>query len=147
MNRVNWAVLISYLSRNGLFGSNASTSYGIKADKSITVGKKQKLKDKDRQGKSDDYNILWKRKMEKTERGQPGSNRWPLDLQSNALPLSYAPCTFDNREICIYQLYKTGDMPEKRHHVKYLSSLVWGLKRTKRRNNDTTKWHYVSLYV
>ena len=24
-------------------------------------------------------------------RGQPGLNRWPLDLPSNALPLSYAP--------------------------------------------------------
>ena len=26
-----------------------------------------------------------------TKRAQPGSNRWPLDLQSNALPLSYGP--------------------------------------------------------
>ena len=29
--------------------------------------------------------------MEKGKRAQPGSNRWPLDLQSNALPLSYGP--------------------------------------------------------
>ena len=27
----------------------------------------------------------------KTVRGQPELNRWPLDLQSNALPLSYTP--------------------------------------------------------
>ena len=27
-------------------------------------------------------------------RGHPGLNRGPLDLQSNALPLSYIPCWF-----------------------------------------------------
>ena len=31
-----------------------------------------------------------KKKLKKT-RGHPGSNRGPLDLQSNALPLSYIP--------------------------------------------------------
>ena len=30
-------------------------------------------------------------RLKNIDRGQPGSNRWPLDLQSNALPLSYAP--------------------------------------------------------
>ena len=30
----------------------------------------------------------------KVFRGHPGSNQGPLDLQSNALPLSYIPCWF-----------------------------------------------------
>ena len=36
---------------------------------------------------------MWEKVPEKKRatRGQPGLNRWPLDLQSNALPLSYAP--------------------------------------------------------
>ena len=32
-----------------------------------------------------------KEEEKKKERGHPGSNRGPLDLQSNALPLSYIP--------------------------------------------------------
>ena len=36
----------------------------------------------------------WKRREKKEKsRGHPGSNQEPLDLQSNALPLSYIPCT------------------------------------------------------
>ena len=31
------------------------------------------------------------KKKQKRYRGHPGSNQGPLDLQSNALPLSYAP--------------------------------------------------------
>ena len=62
---------------------------------------------------------IGKKKKKKKERGQPGSNRWPLDLQSNALPLSYAPCTWTVEEIC-------GGLPVKRYHVKYLSSLFGG---------------------
>jgi hypothetical protein len=31
-------------------------------------------------------------------RAQPGSNRWPIDLQSIALPLSYGP--FDEKIVC-----------------------------------------------
>ena len=41
------------------------------------------------------FNIFNLRK--KNFRGQPELNRWPLDLQSNALPLSYTP----NRWCCI----------------------------------------------
>ena len=38
------------------------------------------------------YNLgWWIKKKEKNTRGHPGSNQGPLDLQSNALPLSYAP--------------------------------------------------------
>ena len=40
------------------------------------------------------------------ERGQPGLNRWPLDLQSNALPLSYAPLD-DIQQRKIMQMNKT----------------------------------------
>ena len=32
-----------------------------------------------------------RKKKEKRLRGHPGLNRGPLDLQSNALPLSYTP--------------------------------------------------------
>ena len=32
-------------------------------------------------------------------RGHPGSNRGPLDLQSNALPLSYIPICTDMKNI------------------------------------------------
>ena len=31
------------------------------------------------------------KRIKRANREQPGLNRWPLDLQSNALPLSYAP--------------------------------------------------------
>ena len=32
-----------------------------------------------------------RKKKKRKKRGHPGSNRGPLDLQSNALPLSYIP--------------------------------------------------------
>ena len=32
-----------------------------------------------------------KNKQKNNNRAQPGSNRWPIDLQSIALPLSYGP--------------------------------------------------------
>ena len=38
------------------------------------------------------------------KRGQPGLNRWPLDLQSNALPLSYAPLTWLMDSIIMFSL-------------------------------------------
>ena len=44
-------------------------------------------------------NVYLKEKKKKNWRGQPGLNRWPLDLQSNALPLSYAPSDEVGRSI------------------------------------------------
>ena len=86
----------------------------IKSEKSrLLVQKNQEIIKKGSKKK------IGKKKKKKKERGQPGSNRWPLDLQSNALPLSYAPCTWDVPEIC-------GGLPVKRYHVKYLSSLFGG---------------------
>ena len=35
--------------------------------------------------------IKFEKKEKPDLKGQLGLNRWPLDLQSNALPLSYAP--------------------------------------------------------
>jgi hypothetical protein len=42
------------------------------------------------------------RKGEPLSRAQPGSNRWPIDLQSIALPLSYGPiCVNEFKISCI----------------------------------------------
>jgi hypothetical protein len=38
------------------------------------------------------------------KRAQPGSNRWPIDLQSIALPLSYGPFVSKKREITEYDI-------------------------------------------
>ena len=43
-------------------------------------------------------------KSVKNVRGHPGSNRGPLDLQSNALPLSYIPMTLHGLKI-MYKMY------------------------------------------
>ena len=45
-----------------------------------------------------EYSVQEKQNPFTADRGQPDLNRWPLDLQSNALPLSYAPRLKDCHE-------------------------------------------------
>ena len=45
-----------------------------------------------------EYTVQGKQNLFTADRGQPDLNRWPLDLQSNALPLSYAPRLKDYHE-------------------------------------------------
>ena len=45
-----------------------------------------------------EYSVQEKQNPFMADRGQPDLNRWPLDLQSNALPLSYAPRLKDCHE-------------------------------------------------
>ena len=42
---------------------------------------------------------MFSNKNQRKIRGHPGSNRGPLDLQSNALPLSYIPMLYCGEEL------------------------------------------------
>ena len=63
---------------------------------------------------SNDYNIFMKKNKNNRSNRDRSSD---LDLQSNALPLSYAPWAGTRGEICTTSICKAGGMPMKRYNI------------------------------